>query len=245
LTAELNGTARTLTITVQPSASAFTIHGNSAELPSLSNNSAVSPSAVPPGVAGKVVVRGTGAVAFSPVSNGNGVSFTKGGQQNANTAFLSFAGPALSSLFNLSAGDLSFSIKSNHSFAERKALIPVSVFFQTDDGSRRIASFSTSIESGRLVFYFGAGGGCGYYYIPAGREDALFGAGVVARFRVTWSANRITLYLNDASVAVFPYTPPAPAWSSTASFAIGATSLNYYNGGYNAADDSIADFTIR
>jgi hypothetical protein len=34
-------------------------------------------------------------------------------------------------------------------------------------------------------------------------------------------------------------------WGAGSAFAIGATSANYFGGGYYADDDSIADFVIR
>jgi hypothetical protein len=191
------------------------------------------------------VVRGTGAVTRVPHPNGNGLAFTKGGQQNTNTAFLSFSGTAVASLFKHTLGDLSFSVKSNHSLEDRRVALPMTYFFHADNGSQRIAYMSSSVAGSRLVFRFGAGGGGGYYYVPAGQENALFGKGAIARFRLTWNGSRLTLYVNDVSVASFAYKPLTAAWSSKAAFAIGASSANVYSGGYYACDDSIADFRIQ
>ena len=164
---------------------------------------------------------------------------------NRTATQLSCSSPApISSLFNLSQGDLTFSLKSSHNLSERQALIPVEHVFQADDGTRTLFGCTVYASNSRLVFAFATGGAAGYYYLPPGQADQLFGKGIVAKFRMTWDGSRQTLYINDVSVASLAYTPYPAAWSSTASFTIGASSMAPY-GGYYAADDSIADFTIK
>jgi hypothetical protein len=247
VSASLNGVSATFQVAVQPPApaAAFYFKGNAAEAPLLANGAAVTATTAPAGLAGRVVVRGTGAVTYSPLPNGDGLSFTKGGAQNSNTALIAFTGTAVGALFNLDQGDLSFSVKSHHSFADRGAVLPGSTVFHADDGSRRIAYFSCDVYNSRMVFHFGAAGANGYYYVPAGQENTFFGQGVVAEVRLAWSNTSLKLYLNGNLAATFGRTPITPSWKSTASFTIGATSLNYFGGGYYATDDSVADFTIR
>ena len=113
----------TLTGTGQAAVSStFYLHGNDSEILGTTNGSSVVPTNAPTGVSGSVVVRGTGSVAFSPVVNGNGVGFGPGGAQNTNTAFLSFSGAQVGSVFNVNQGDLTFYVKSSYSFAQRQAL---------------------------------------------------------------------------------------------------------------------------
>ncbi|HEU0114927.1 MAG TPA: hypothetical protein VFQ80_09625, partial [Thermomicrobiales bacterium] len=247
VSASLNGVSAAFNVSVQPAGTtpAFSFKGAAAEAPSLANGASVTATTAPAGLTGKVVVRGAGAAAYSPLPHGDGLSFTKGGAQNSNTALIAFSGAPVSALFNLQQGDLAFYVKSRHSFADRAAILPAATVFQTDDGSRRIAYFSCDISAGRLVFHFGAAGGNGYYYVPAGQENAVFGQGVIAKFRLAWTASALKLYVNDSLAATFAFTPLTPAWRSNASFTIGATSLNYFSGGYYAIDDSVADFTIQ
>ena len=162
---------------LQAGAPSFYLRGNSSDVPSLANGGIVSPENLPAGLTGKVVVRGTGAATYAPLANGDGLSFTKGGQQNTNTAFLLFTGTPVSSLFNLSQGDLTFSMKSSHSFAERQTSVPVAYVFEVDDGTQRLFYFEVSAQSSRLVFYFVTGGASAYYYVPIGQEDAFSAKG--------------------------------------------------------------------
>jgi hypothetical protein len=84
-----------------------------------------------------------------------------------------------------------------------------------------------------------------YYSVPVGQEDAMFGQGVVAKFRLTWDGGNNVLYWNDVQVATFRYTVATPNWGASSSFAIGATALGNHTGGGYACDDLIAEFQLR
>ena len=227
-----------------PGAPAFYLNGNNTDVPTLHNGAAVSPAYIPSGLSGQVVVRGSGSVAYAPLPNGDGLSFAQSGDQNTNTGFLAFSGSAVSSLFNISQGDLSFFVKSNFSFASRLSSLPSEYIFSVDDSSQRLFGFVIGASASRLVFNVFVGGAGNYYFVPAGQEDAVFGNGVVAKFRLTWNGSHAVLYLNDTSVLAFDYTSLKPSWSPSASFTVGASSLNDFGGGYYAAADSVADFQV-
>jgi hypothetical protein len=247
----------TLTGTGQAAVSStFYLHGNNSEILGTTNGSSVVPTNAPTGVSGSVVVRGTGSVAFSPVVNGNGVGFGPGGAQNTNTAFLSFSGAQVGSVFNANQGDLTFYVKSSYSFAQRQALPPNNsrYVFDVCDGTGELFRFLILTNQGRLVVEYTTGsrvsaiGGTvsgSYYSVPVGQEDAMFGQGVVAKFRLTWDGSHSVLYWNDVQVATSPYTAATPNWGASSSFVIGATALGNHNGGGYTSDDFIAEFQLR
>jgi hypothetical protein len=247
VTATLNGVFATSTLTVQPPSSmaAFSLRGVGSELSSLQNGATVTPTAAPSGLSAKVVVRGAGSVTYAPLANGDGLAFN--GTTNANTAFLAFSGAPIGSLFNSAQGDLTFSLQSKYSFSERKTATPSEVIFQVDDGTRWLCYFLISGSASNLVFYVGVSGAGGYYVLPAGQEDMLFGKNVAVKIRITWNGSRAVLYVNDVSRLSFAYTPVASTWGANSSFTIGATSLNYggFGGGYYPSPDAIADFEIK
>ena len=246
MTDNATGSPQSFTLTgTGASGASFLLSGNSKDVPSLLNGASVTPESKPTGLTGTVVVRGAGNVSYAPLPDGDGLTFGQPGCQNSNTAFLSFSGAPVSSLFNVSQGDLTFYVKSNYNLADRLTVVPTEYIFQVDDGSQRISYFAVSATTTGLAFYLLAGGAGNYYYVPAGREDTLFGKGVVAKFRMTWNGKVVTLYMNDTSVLTYGYTPVTPGWSAGASFTISGTSMNYFGGGYYAAADSIADFQIK
>jgi len=230
--------------------SSFSLRGISSELAALTNGAAVTPSSAAVGLAGKVVVRGAGSVAYSPVVNGDGLTFHNGGSQNTDTAFLAFSGAPISTLFNnQQPGDVSFTLKSSYSFANR-LLVGGSrgdrYVFQVDDGTQTQSFFSISTAGSYLSFRFSLTAQTTViYYVPKGQEDAVFGNGVVAGIHLTWDGAHVNMQVNGVTVASLAYSAMTPTWSSSASFTIGATSLNSYGGGYMACDDSLADFVIK
>jgi hypothetical protein len=191
------------------------------------------------------VVRGTGGVSYAPQSDGNGLSFAKGGGQKTDTGFLVFTGTPVRNLFNPAGGELSFNLRSKYNLAERATAMPSETVFEVDDGAQRIFYFSVKVSNSRLVVNFSAGGALTNYYFPLGQEDTLFGKDKVARFRLTWNGTGATLFLNDTGVLTYSFTPLTANWAPSASFTIGASAVYAYGGGYYATADSIADFQIR
>jgi len=225
----------------------FAFLGNNTEISSFVNGSAVKPLTATAGLTGKVVTRGTGSAFFSPLADGDGVAFAPGGGGNTNSAFLAFSGTPIQSLFSPAQGDLAFYLKSHYTFANRVALNGAYQYaFEVDDGSQRLFYFASRAYSSRLLFTFSMGGGAFSYYVPAGQENTLFGNGITAKFRITWDGAHVVLYMNDVNVTgSLAYTPLTPAWKSSASFTIGATSLNLSGGGYYVSGDTVADFRIN
>jgi hypothetical protein len=227
----------------------FYLRGTNSEFSGLSNGAIVTPTTAPTGLTGAVVVRGTGSVSLSPVINGDGVAFAGVSQGNTDTAFLSFPGPQVGSLFNVNQGDLTLYVKSSYSFAQRQAL-PMQNYryvFDVYDSTGELFRFFISTSGGRLIVQYATGSRTSgaYYYVPVGQEDAMFGLGVVAKFRVTWNGGTNVLYWNDAQVATFAYAAATPNWGASSSFVIGGTAVPAYGGGYYKCDDAIADFQMN
>jgi hypothetical protein len=201
-------------------------------------------------VKGSLVVRGTGSILYSPVVNGDGVAFEGVSSPNTNTAFLSFSGASVGSVFNTSQGDLTFYMKSSYSFAQRQALGSNNfrMVYDVYDATGELFFFESLTSGGRLIFEYKTGnrtGMAGAYFVPVGQEDAQFGQGVVAQFRLTWNGTKNVLYLNGTQVATYGYTPSVPNWAASSNFTIGVTSLSFAGGGYYKCDDPIADFQIK
>src|SRR6185312_17056192 len=92
-----------------------------------------------------------------------------------------FGGAAVGDIFNTSQGQISFTLQSRYSFAQRQAVAasPRYVFDVRDGNGTHLFYFITQITSGRLVFSYAASSTSGaFYYVPQGTEDALFGIGV-------------------------------------------------------------------
>jgi hypothetical protein len=248
LTANLNASTTTATITISPSGgSIFSLKGNATEIPGKVNGTVVTPTTAPAGVTGSLKVKGTGSFAFTPVINTDGVTFGPGGQTNTNTSFMAFPGVQVGSLFNPTHGDMTFYLHSAYSFAERQALPAPNYDYVYDvyDNSQRLFSFYVSTSSGRLAFTYATGGATQTtYYVPIGHEDALFGKGVVAKFRLTWDGTNNVLYLNDAVArGATPYTKAVPNWTSLSLFTFGASAP--YAGGFFALRDAVGDFSMN
>jgi hypothetical protein len=253
VTAHLNSSSASAILTIQSSAVAapvFYLQGDSTELPHLTTGSAVTPTNAPAGLSGAVVVRGSGSAALSSIVNGGGISFNKPGQQQTNTAFLNFSGTPVGTVFNPLHGDLTFYLQSRYSFAQRQALPAANnrFAFDVDNGTtQRLFFFDTYTQSGRLIFGYRPGSSIGFTYtVPAGSEDQLFGQGVTLKVRLLWDGSKVTLYLNDQIVSgPSAYAPLTLNWAAGSSFALGATSLLNYGGGFFACDDVIAGFEMR
>ena len=121
------------------------------------------------------------------------------------------------------------------------------------DATGELFRFLILTNQGRLVVEYTTGsrvsaiGGTvsgSYYSVPVGQEDAMFGQGVVAKFRLTWDGSNNVLYWNNVQVATSPYTAATPNWGASSSFVIGATALGNHNGGGYACDDFIAEFQM-
>ena len=173
------------------------------------------------------------------------MTFGPGGGQNSNTAFLSFSGAAVGSLFNISQGDLTFSVKSNFNLATRLSSLPSEYIYAVDDGNQRLFYF---VASAPLQLPSGFLRSCrrrasNYYFLPVGQgKIPCLATGSRPKFRITWNGSNAVLYLNDTNVLSFAYTSLTPKWSASSSFTIGADSLNDFGGGSYAAADSVADF---
>jgi hypothetical protein len=68
---------------------------------------------------------------------------------------------------------------------------------------------------------------------------------VIARVRITWGPTGSALYINNQLVKSNSNNSRAPRWGSGSNLTIGSRNIRVVNGGYNASDDSIADFKIR
>jgi hypothetical protein len=245
LTATIPTHTRELLVTVDPTPS-FHLSGNTAEITSATNGAYVYPTVNPPAWRGTLTERGSGSVSFVPVVGTSGVNFSNGGAQNTNASFINFAGAGFGDLFDAD-GEISFSLKSAYSFAERKALPPpvFSYVFDVYDSTVPHFHFLSYVSSGRLAFTYSTRGVTFAYTVPAGQEDALFGRGVVANVRITWTSTSNALYINDKLVSKAPFTPRLPTWSSLSALTIGSRSIRYNGGGYYSSVDAIADFKVR
>jgi hypothetical protein len=190
------------------------------------------------------VVTGSGSVKFAPDQAGNGVYFLACCGNNSN-AYYKFTGAAVGNIFNLSQGQISFTLTSRYNLAQRGAASSYRSVLDVRDGnpSNHLIYFITQASGGRLVLSYVVGGVSQYYYVPAGTEDKLFGNGVALKVAVTWTNNTLNLYLNGTLVNSSAYTPTVPNWTSASVLDLGAHEYDIY-GGYNSCDDVIAGFTV-
>jgi hypothetical protein len=246
ITAAMNGSSKSTTVTIDPTPK-FYLKGNNTELTVLTNGATVHPSAAPADWLATLTVRGVGYLAFDPVTGTSGFSLHRNGGQNTDTAFVNFTGSTFGGVFN-TASEISFQIKSAYSFAERK-LLPSSnsraVFEIYDDTTSRNVFYTYASSTGPLQFYFGALGYTATYTVPAGQEDVVFGKGVTAKFRIKWTSNTYSLYVNGTRVQTMTVLPKIANWSSRSALTIGSRSSRIGTGGYYASDDAIAEFMIR
>jgi hypothetical protein len=193
------------------------------------------------GPSGAVVVNGTGAVQFG---NG-GVSFAKGGQQNLNTAFYTFAGQQTQQIFNPAQGQISFNLTSSSNFADRAALRSSESILDVYDNSTEQFYFSVQAGSVLVLHYLTGGTSEQTYAVPSGTEDVLFGKGKVLSVQVVWNGSQNNLYLNGKLVKTASYTKAAFNWTTRSSFSIGASDVHGYGGGFFSCADAISAFLVE
>jgi hypothetical protein len=249
VTVTLAGVSTTTTIEITPVVPGirFYLTGEPTEVSSITSGAIVTPTAVVRDLAGRLVTRGDGTASFGPALTGSGVSFGVGGQQNSHTAFYSFKGDQVRQIFDLPSGDISFAMKSNYTFQERLALPTYNYrwVFDVFDNSNRLYTFYVGAISGRLIFWYQTGGlTTHYYYVPAGQENTMFGAGVVLRVRLTWDGLENSLYLNDKLVSRERYNKAAANWTADSSFSIGGTDVHLFGGGHFSFDDVLDEFQV-
>jgi hypothetical protein len=245
LSAALQGSSKSTVETIDPTP-LFYFRGNNQEVTLLTNGAAVAPSVSPASLLGSLSVMGAGYLAFAPVIGGDGVLFEQSSAQNTNAAFVNFPGIGLAQIFG-TASEIQFLLQSSYSFAERSALPSVNTrtAFEVFDNSGSRFIFDTYTSNGQLLFQFGALGFSALYAIPSGTEDQIFGQGVVANIRITWTNTTFSLYLNGTLVRTVSVSPTAANWSALSALTIGSRSTRISGGGLYASDDSIADFMIR
>ncbi len=224
---------------------ALQIHADATEVTGVTNGSTVTPGIRPAGFTGKVVVNGTGSVHFAAAQSGNGVSFLNC-CANTNNAYYKFSGTALGNIFHVSGGQISFYLKSRYSFTQRTTSAPARRYtFDVRDGNtKHLFFFLTQVISGRLQFAYSIDGGAQYYAVPAGKEDTLFGSGVILKVSLTWDGRAIKLYLNGTLIQSSAYSAVTPSWTSASNFDLGAYEYATF-GGYNVSDDIIDEFTVN
>jgi chitodextrinase len=220
------------------------IQGNPSEVSGTSNGSTVTPSVAPSGFTGSVLVNGTGSVNFTPAQSGNGVYFLNC-CGDTNNAFFEFGGALIGNIFNANQGQISFSLQSQYSFAQREssAAAPRYSFDVRDGSGKHQFSFLTEVASSQLEYNYMVGGVSHVYYVPVGTENTLFGDGVILQVTISWDAGGANLYFNGGLVQSVPYTPSTPNWNSGSNFDLGAYQYSSY-GGYNVSDDMIFGFSV-
>jgi uncharacterized protein (TIGR03437 family) len=250
ITASVNGSSAYFTLSLQSASSSPTLllHSDSSEVSAMKNNATVTPSAAPSGFRGKLVMNGKGSANFAAAQAGNGVYFLNNAVSSANSAYYKFTGAGVGTVFKTAQGQISFYLKSRYSFAQRAASGGIRYVFDVRDSSNHIFFFTTQTGSnptdGNFLFFsYAMGGDADNYFVPGGTEDRLFGAGVVLKVTLTWTAGTMNLYLNDTLVRTSSYTPATANWTANSNFDLGAYEyLNY--GGFYANDDIIDEFTV-
>jgi len=217
------------------------IQGNASEVTGVTNGSTVTPTTAPAGFSGKVVVNGIGSVNFTP---GNGVYFLNC-CANTNDAYFKFGGTTIGNIFNATQGQISFTLQSQYSYAQRKTSASAARYtFDARDGNgKHQFYFLTEVTSQGLQFSYQVGGAVHNYFVPAGTEDALFGDGVTLQVTISWGQNGATLALNGTLVQSASYAASTPSWTSASNLDLGAFEYSTY-GGYNVSDDVILNFTV-
>jgi hypothetical protein len=245
ITASLASSSITANVPLSPPyPTAFQIQGNPTEVSGVRNGSNVTPEISPAGLAGTVVINGTGSVNFAPDSSGNGVYFL-GCCTNYNTAYYRFTGAAIGQIFNPNQGQISFTLGSRYSFAQRQAnaSTPRYAFDVRDGNGIHLFFFLTQVYSGYLQFTYMAGGLPQFYSVPRGTEDTLFGIGANLQVTLAWSPTALKLYLNGVVVKTTPSAPTLANWTAASNFDLGA--FEYLNfSGYEVSDDAIKNFTV-
>jgi hypothetical protein len=185
---------------------------------------------------------------LDPIVGDGGCSFHRNGGQNVDTSFVNFsAGTTFGQVFENSS-EISFSLKSAYSLAERQALAAPNMrsAFEVYDDVGPMFNFSTfTLSNGALQFGFGARGSGAVYTVAAGQEDALYGKGVVLKICVKWTPTAFSLYLNNVLAQTNSLSSRSTNWSSQSAFTIGSRSIRNAGGGYDASDDTVAEFVVR
>jgi hypothetical protein len=220
------------------------IQGNASEVSGTSNGSVVTPSTTPSGFTGTVQANGTGSVNFTPAQGGNGVFFLNC-CKNTNDAYYHFTGATIGNVFDAGGGQISFSLQSRYSFAQRTATaaMPRYAFDVRDGSGNHLFWFLTQVGKNGLQFNYTVGTTPQVYYVPQGTEDTLFGNGVILQVTLTWSTSSVNLFLNNTLVKSSSYTVPTTNWSAASVFDFGAYEFSTF-GGYNVSDDAIFNFTV-
>lgn len=221
----------------------FNLKGTPAEIKGLTNNSSVVPTV---GEQGTVVVKGTGAVSFEPFMGDQGVSFSKGAQQNKDVGYLDFKINGISTELDPYDGEIEFYLKSEYSLAERAA-IPAYNFrkvFSIRNGKLYPQPYSFLVETTggtkpRLMFtYTTASTNGATYYFPVGTEDEIFGKDKIAKIKLAWKEGKNKLYINEKLVKESTFKPLDATWVPQLELTLGS------DAGFFASDDAIADFKI-
>jgi hypothetical protein len=245
VTASLGSSSVTTTVSLLPPyPPVFQIQGKPTEVTGVRNGSTVTPEIAPGGLTGSVVVNGTGSVNFTSAQTGGGLYFLNC-CTNSNNAYYKFTGAALGSIFNTNEGQISFTLQSRYSFAQRQASAasPRYAFDVRDGNGTHLFYFLTQVTSGHLYFTYDIGGSGQNYWAPSGTEDTLFGSGVTLAVTLSWGSGSLNLYLNGALVKSTAYSAPAANWTSASNFDLGA--YEYLNlNGYGVLDDVIEGFTV-
>lgn len=219
------------------------ISGDAGEVAALSHGAVITPTLRPPGFTGSLVLRPGGSVNFAPAQVGNGVYFLNCCDTSAN-AYYRFTGTMVGNLFNVSRGQVSFYLKSRYNVAQRPAGLRFAFDVRDQDPNNHLYFFHTQkTAANQILFTYNVGGGAQFYYLPAGQEDAIFGAGLTVKITITWDGVQSRLYLNDAVVQSSTYIAPTPNWTAASNFNLGAYEYATV-GGYNSLDDVIDDFTV-
>jgi hypothetical protein len=244
LTAAWNGTQAAVSVTVLAPGPTFSLLGNPSEAHGVTNGSLVTPTIAPAGLTGTMIVNGTGSVNFAPDQNGNGVYFL-GCCANVNNAYYRFTGTAVGSIFDFTQGQISFSLTSRYSLAQRASVSSFRAVLDVRDGdpSNHLVTFITQEVSGRIAFRYVVGRTWNSYYLAEGFEDALFGKGVTMQVTLTWIGTTLNLYLNGNLVQSSTYSVPVPKWTSASVLVLGGYEYWAF-GGYDSCDDIIAGFTV-
>src|SRR5262249_4907630 len=238
LTATLSGASQTASITLVSSQSAGgsaaeypitpattlpQMHAAATQVNGVTNTTSMARRIAPSGLAGTVVVNGNGSVNYAAGDVGNGVYF-KNCCSNTNDAYYHFTGTGVGTAFNVSQGQIKFSLRSRYSFAQRAsgAAAPRYAFDVRDGNGRHLFYFTTQVNSGVLSFSYLAAGTGASYYVPPGTEDILFGNGVILKVTILWQNGVARLYLNNNIAQSATSTLPTPNWSGASVFDLGA-----------------------
>ena len=243
ISASYSGSTVTATLTLTASTGSPTVflQGTTSEISGTLNGSSVTPAIAPPGFTGTVVNAG-GSVNFP--GPGDGVYFLN--CCNTRNAYYKFTGLPVGTVFGSTQGQISFTLTSRYSFAQRPLNLTRYIFDARDGGGNHLFYFASQATSGSpnyLMFQYAVAGSTATYYVPVGTENTLFGNGVALQVTIAWSSSGSQLYLNGNLVKSAGPGNQTASWNASSLFDLGAYEYLSY-GGYNACDDTIADFTI-